>query len=81
MKRPQSKPALLTTRNAGRFVAAPPAPEVMAHLYAEYLRYKSKKNLSFKQYLKKIGFTDPAAGLKGADSGTLARPSPIRAGL
>ncbi len=57
--------------------AVPPAPQVMAHLYAEYLRYRGKKKLSFKQYLRKIGFTDPAAGLKGADRG--AQPRPPRA--
>jgi hypothetical protein len=41
--------------------AVPPAPEVLAQLHADYLRYreKTKKAISFKKYLKQIGFTDP----------------------
>jgi immune inhibitor A len=76
---PESKPASLaplTVRSACGVRAVPPSPEVMAHLYAEYLRYRGKKKLSFAQYLKKIGFTDPAAGLKGADKGTKPKPAP-----
>lgn len=52
-----------------KFHVVPPAPQVIAHLHAEYLRTRGRKKLSFKKYLKQIGFTDPAAGLKGADSG------------
>jgi immune inhibitor A len=50
-----------------RFV--PPSPDVLAHLHADYLRMRGKKKLSFKQYLKKLGFTDPTARFKGGDEG------------
>jgi immune inhibitor A len=56
-------------RVAREFRLVPPAPQVIAHLHAEYLRTRGDKKLSFKNYLKRIGFADPAAGLKGADSG------------
>src|SRR5438132_12278803 len=54
----------------------PPAPEVLAQLHADYLRYreKTKKAISFKKYLKQIGFTDPTAGFKGGDSGGRRAP-------
>ena len=52
------------------FRPVPPAPEVMAQLYAAYLRARGDSKLSFKKYLQQIGFTDPAAGLKRADSGS-----------
>src|SRR5215470_7326784 len=50
----------------------PPSPEVLAYLYAEYLRYRAatKKKISFKQYLVQIGFTDPTARFKGGDDGS-----------
>lgn len=52
----------------------PPAPEVLAQLYADYQRYRKtvkgkRKPRSFKAYLKWIGFTDPTARFKGGDSG------------
>ena len=50
----------------------PPAPEVMAQLHAAYLRQRGKSKLSFAKYLRRIGFTDPAAGLTGADRGSRA---------
>ena len=52
-----------------RFV--PPAPQVLAQLYADYLRYRAttRKPISFKRYLKRIGFTDPTARFKGGDDG------------
>ena len=54
----------------------PPAPEVLAQLHADYLRYRerTKQAISFKKYLKKIGFTDPTAGFKGGDSGARRAP-------
>ena len=54
----------------------PPAPQVLAQLHADYLRYreKTKKAISFKKYLKKIGLTDPTAGFKGGDSGGRRAP-------
>lgn len=62
--------------SAAAFHRVPPDPQVMAQLHAEYLRYRGKKKLSFAKYLKKIGFTDPAAGLKGADRGSRPPPRP-----
>ena len=49
----------------------PPAPQVLAQLYADYLRYRktTRKPVSFKRYLKRIGFTDPTARFKGGDDG------------
>jgi immune inhibitor A len=59
-----------------RFV--PPAPQVLAQLYADYLRYRAAvrgKPVSFKRYLKRIGFTDPTARFKGGDDGRRRVPS------
>ena len=49
----------------------PPAPQVLAQLHADYLRYKRKtgKRISFKKYLALIGFKDPTAGFDGGDTG------------
>ena len=58
------------------FHRVPPDPQVMAQLHAEYLRCRGKRKLSFAKYLRKIGFTDPAAGLKGADRGSRPPPRP-----
>lgn len=54
----------------------PPSPEVLAHLFADYRRYRdaAKKPVSFKRYLERIGFTDPAARFKHGDSGTRVGP-------
>jgi immune inhibitor A len=59
------------------FVRVPPSPEVLALLHAEYERYrkKSRKPLSFKRWLKKIGFDDPTAGFPGGDAGARRVPS------
>ncbi len=57
----------------------PPAPDVIAHLHAEYLRHRARykgRRLSFKRYLQRIGFTDPAAGLQRADTGTRSTVTP-----
>ncbi|MBI5909344.1 MAG: immune inhibitor A [Betaproteobacteria bacterium] len=62
--------------NATACHRVPPDPQVMAQLHAEYLRYRGRKKLSFAKYLEKIGFTDPAAGLKGADRGSRPTPRP-----
>lgn len=54
------------------FKTVPPAPEVLAQLYADYRRYRETARgtpRSFKQYLKWIGFTDPTARFEGGDDG------------
>ena len=43
----------------------PPAPQVMAALFAQYK--KANVKVSFKKYLESIGFTDPAATIPGMD--------------
>ena len=48
----------------------PPAPEVMAALYAEYRRIAQGQGLTFKQYLATIGYSNPAEGVTGMDDGT-----------
>ena len=61
-----------------RFV--PPAPQVLAQLYADYLRYRAttRKPMSFKRYLKRIGFTDPTARFKGATTESAEFPPGLR---
>lgn len=66
------------SHNTTAFRWVPPAPQVMAQLYSDYLRARGKKKLSFKKYLKQIGFTDPTAGLNHGDSG---KRTATRAGL
>lgn len=58
--------------NQREFALVPPAPEVLAQLYADYLRHLETargKRRSFKSYLKMIGFTDPTARFKRGDDG------------
>jgi len=47
----------------------PPAPQVMAQLYADYRRLPAGTKVSFKDYLTIIGFTDPGEMLSGGDDG------------
>src|SRR5689334_16115425 len=54
----------------------PPAPHVLAHLYMEYIRDGKPYGLTFHQYLRAIGFTDPAARLDGMDDSLTARRNP-----
>jgi immune inhibitor A len=51
----------------------PPAPEVMAKLFAEYLQRGKPLGLSFKEYLAVIGFINVAEGRTGMDDGTILR--------
>jgi len=51
------------------FRPVPPAPSVLAELYDAYKRTGLTKNLTFKQYLKIIGFEDPSVHLEGMDDG------------
>ncbi|MDR4498736.1 MAG: M6 family metalloprotease domain-containing protein [Candidatus Scalindua sp.] len=52
-----------------RRLRVPPAPEVMAMLYAEYLRTEKCQNLSFRQYLEVVGYSDPSRDVEGMDDG------------
>ncbi|MBI4519152.1 MAG: M6 family metalloprotease domain-containing protein [Deltaproteobacteria bacterium] len=54
----------------------PPSPEVMAILFMEYRRSGKMKTMSFKKYLKSIGFTDPAAEIVGMDDAARFRRGP-----
>jgi immune inhibitor A len=45
----------------------------MAQLYADYLRLPPGTQVSFKDYLTIIGFTDPGDQLGGGDAGAIAR--------
>src|SRR5262249_33804517 len=58
----------------------PPSPEVLAHLFADYRRYResTKKPISFKRYLERIGFTDPTARFKHGDTGTRLAPKGVK---
>lgn len=55
----------------------PPSPEVMAETFMEYKDSTLHGKLSFKEYLKYIGFTDPAADVVGMDDAArfVATPS------
>ncbi len=54
----------------------PPSPEVMAMLFAEYERSGQMKKSPFQNYLKSIGFTDPAADVVGMDDAARFRRGP-----
>ena len=45
----------------------PPSPDVLRHLYEEYLRVGKPANLTFAQYLKVIGFSNHATHNHGMD--------------
>ena len=47
----------------------PPAPQVMASLFAQYK--KAGLKISFKKYLESIGFVDPALSIVGMDDSVL----------
>src|SRR6187431_3566047 len=51
----------------------PPSPDVMAGLYAEYLRRGRPLGLTFKQYLEVVGFTNVAESRPGMDDGMVLR--------
>lgn len=50
-----------------------PSPDVMADLYAEYVRVCNGEMISFRQYLKVIGYTNPAEDTHGMDDGVSLR--------
>ncbi|NHN38732.1 M6 family metalloprotease domain-containing protein [Pseudomaricurvus alcaniphilus] len=45
----------------------PPSPEIMAQIYADYLRIAQGSGITFGQYLQSIGYTNPAADVHGMD--------------
>ena len=51
----------------------PPAPNVMAQLYAEYVQRGKPNGLTFKQYLEVIGFVNLAEDRRGMDDGVQLR--------
>ncbi len=51
----------------------PPAPNVLAHVYMDYVRHGKPAGLTFRQYLAAIGFTDPSAEIDGMDDAAHAR--------
>ncbi|MFM2013492.1 MAG: hypothetical protein RLZZ396_2276 [Planctomycetota bacterium] len=51
----------------------PPSPDLMNHLYVRFLRDGKPAGLSFSQFLKSIGFVDPAAQIDGMDDGLVRR--------
>lgn len=53
----------------------PPAPHVMAGLYADYLRVGKPNGLTFHQYLAAVGYTNRATRRDGMDDAARARPS------
>src|SRR5947207_4131811 len=63
----------MSRRSALRRV--PPAPQVLAHLFMEYVRNGKPAGLSFRQYLQAIGYTDPSENIDGMDDGARAVPA------
>src|SRR5262245_29448065 len=51
------------------FRRVPPAPQVMAQLYADYKRDTKDSKVSFLDYLKIIGFIERGTQLPGRDQG------------
>ena len=51
----------------------PPSPEVMAQLYADYLRIAQDRGITFAQYLISIGYTNPAEDMHGMDDAAVTR--------
>ncbi len=51
----------------------PESPDVMAELYAEYLRVCNGEGISFRQYLKVMEYNNPAEVIHGMDDGASFR--------
>src|SRR5262245_31830584 len=47
----------------------PPAPHVMSALYMDYVRDGKPYGTTFRQYLRAVGYADPAANIDGMDDG------------
>ena len=54
----------------------PPSPEVMAMLFMDYRRSGQMKKMSFREYLKSIGFSNPAQDIVGMDDAAQFRRGP-----
>ena len=54
----------------------PPDPSIMALLFAEYLRARKGKKMTFQQYLVSIGYTDPSVNEDGMDDAIRFRGGP-----
>lgn len=55
----------------------PPSPEVLSMLYMDYLKYGKPEGLSFKRYLRIIGYVDPSRDIVGMDDGATVKVGPI----
>jgi immune inhibitor A len=53
----------------------PPSPEVMAQLYADYIRIAQGRGITFAEYLVSIGYTNPAENVDGMDDAAIMRSS------
>ncbi|WP_455207377.1 proprotein convertase P-domain-containing protein [Kaarinaea lacus] len=51
----------------------PPSPEVMAQIYADYIRIAQGSGITFAEYLVSIGYTNPAENVDGMDDAALLR--------
>ncbi|MCI0506631.1 MAG: proprotein convertase P-domain-containing protein [Gammaproteobacteria bacterium] len=51
----------------------PPSPEVMAQIYADYIRIAQGRGITFAEYLVSIGYTNPAADVDGMDDAAVMR--------
>jgi hypothetical protein len=50
----------------------PPAPHVVAELFMDYVRNGKPYGMTFRQYLRAVGYSDPAADIDGMDDGAVA---------
>lgn len=50
----------------------PPAPHVVAELFMDYVRNGKPYGMTFRQYLRAVGYSDPAADVDGMDDGAVA---------
>lgn len=54
----------------------PPSPEILSMLYMDYLKYGKPEGLSFKRYLRIIGYVDPSRDVVGMDDGATIKVGP-----
>lgn len=54
----------------------PPSPQVLSMLYMDYLKYGKPEGLSFKRYLRVIGYVDPSHDVVGMDDGATLKMEP-----
>lgn len=63
-------------RSRNGLLRVPPSPQIMAELYARYVRVARPLGLSFRQYLVVIGYADPAESNVGMDDSALFKATP-----